>query len=180
VCIYIYIILKSRGFFPKGFRWRDKVGNGVGAEERRLRSVQYTIQATEYHDSRVKKLDHPLLTRAATPGPSSFLNFLLYLSSISYCYLLVLSSTMRLALLRAQDRVRAPKEATIIMRGLSKFPKIRRNWDAISIVRDSVTFSCLTVPIDSPNIARSLWLKEQMDEEKIRRNVSGLQASMLN
>jgi hypothetical protein len=127
VCIYIYIILKSRGFFPKGFRWRDKVGNGVGAEERRLRSVQYTIQATEYHDSRVKKLDHPLLTRAATPGPSSFLNFLLYLSSISYCYLLVLSSTMRLALLRAQDRVRAPKEATIIMRGLSKFPKIRRN-----------------------------------------------------
>jgi len=45
-----------------------EVGNG--AEDRGLRSVQYTIQATEYHDSRVKKkLDHPLLTRAATPGP---------------------------------------------------------------------------------------------------------------
>jgi len=46
-----------------------KVGNGVGAEDGGLRSVQYTIQATEYHDSRVKKLDDPLLTRAATPGP---------------------------------------------------------------------------------------------------------------
>lgn len=52
------------------------VGNGetgTGTGRGGLRSVQYTIQATEYHDSRVKKLD-PLLTRAATVGPPVLLS----------------------------------------------------------------------------------------------------------
>lgn len=73
-----------------------RLGTESGRRAKNLRSVQYTIQVMEYHDSRVKKLDDPLLTRARPTSWTARSFFLSLFKSFFFLLLfLFFSSTMR-------------------------------------------------------------------------------------
>lgn len=114
-----------------------KVGGAEsGRRTKNLRSVQYTIQVTEYHDSRVKKLDPLFDARAATSGPLArpFVSFPFFFYCFSY---FLIGDDARVASSTRPCVPYAPKEATKIMRGIEQIPKdsreLRRDFDRAKI-----------------------------------------------
>lgn len=114
-----------------------KVENKIRKENSRSKKYKRTM---EYHDSHVRKLD-PFLTYATT-----FKSFLL----ISFFHFFIAFPVFFFFVDNEACIARLEESHEKYMRGLSKFPKFRENWDVI-FIRAKVfdRSSQFKIPIDN-------------------------------